>query len=109
MSEKMDYKQFMDFVEEIEAQHTQVKDGIYDITGIPFIQMKQDNREEIEAFISRHGDVFLANAYETYTYFLFASEPQEFGGVHFGDGFNYGSTNILAGCPNSILILAEND
>ena len=64
--------------------------------------------KEIESFVEKYPDFFLANAYETGTSFLLNAEPSRVS-ISRGSGFSYGSTNILTGCPKRVLILAQND
>jgi len=93
-----------------------LEDGIYDITGIFYIESTEDLKDpdvdipiEVEEFMQANKDYVIGCAYGCYTAFIFASCPPLFKGTHVGTGFNYGSTNILSDCPKSILILAEDD
>lgn len=106
----MNYKEFNAYIEKNAHRMTDVADGIYDVSDIEFIEEHTKNREEvIQWLIDREFKVWMAGAYETDTRIFLAEEPKKFKGELFGSGFNYGSTNIVQGCPKSILILAEND
>ena len=84
-------------------------DGIYDTTGIEFLIADQNNPDEVTEWLKDKDRFWLASAYQTEYYILYAAEPPKFIGNRFGNGFNYGSTNMLTECPESILILAEDD
>src|SRR4030042_1142137 len=99
-----------------------LKDGIYNVAGIPFLHIDEGlddlDRldkfdEQVVKFIADHPDYVVGSAYQCpATFFLGwcpkkASEDHNF--RHIGSGFSYGSTNLLANCPNSLLILAEDD
>ena len=93
-----------------------LKDGIYDITNIKHIvldvsiyDMNEDDVNKIKAFIDKHPYFVVGNAYETDKTIILSINPTKFNGKWDGNGFNYGSTNILTNCPKDILILAEND
>lgn len=95
-------------------QERRLDDGIYDVTGIPFLVTNEDAEEgrrdtEVEKFKEAYPDFVVGHAYETYNVILLASKPEKYKGKWEGSGFNYGSTNILHDCPKSLLILAEND
>lgn len=91
-----------------------LSDGVYDVTGIEFVELQENNpdEEEIkkeEEFFEAHKNFYIASAYETECTILLANKPKPFKGEEFGNGFNYGSTNILTNLPKAILILAQND
>lgn len=106
----MKYKEFKQFLANNEDQLTYVPDGIYDVTGINFIRDNSKNYGQIVEWIKRLDfKVWVASAYETDTYIFLDEEPRQFDYKFSGSGFNYGSTSIIRNCPDSILILAEND
>jgi hypothetical protein len=107
-----------------------LKDGIYNMTGIDFLMtdykdweykredinqwvLKRPIPKHIEDFLIKHPNHVLASAYDTDTFIILANEPKLLfnnkSPEWIGNGFNYGSTNILTNLPNAILILAEND
>ncbi len=104
----MEYREFIDFIEKHEKAE-RIPDGIYDTTGIDFIVAKQENSDDVIKWSKNKDKFWLASAYQTEYYILYETEPPKFTGNHFGHGFNYGSTNMLTECPESILILAEDD
>lgn len=108
----MKYQEFCNFVEEkIKSNRIiRVKDGIYDVSNIAFIEMMSENTEEVVGWIEERDKMWVANAYNTDSFIFFDKEPLPFKGKFAaGDGFNYGANNVLTGCPDSILIVAEND
>ena len=86
-----------------------IDDGIYDTTGINFLVANEDNLDEVKKWIKNRDKFWLASAYQTNYFILYETEPPKFTGKRYGNGFNYGSTNMLTECPESILILAEDD
>ncbi len=94
---------------EIEECERTVDDGIYDVTGLEFLEVTGTNDRAIEAFVKKFPGYYLASAYETECDILLSAKPKKFDGRINGSGFNYGSTNVLTRCPEAILILAEND
>ncbi len=90
-----------------------LEDGIYDVTSISYMQVPYNPTEttynEIQEFITTYPKAVIASSYETDTTLLLAHKPKKFTGKTIGSGFNYGSTNIIQDCPQSLLILAEND
>ena len=104
----MDYNEFVNFMVKHEKVET-VRDGVYDITDIDFVIGKKNDYDNIVKWLENKDKFWLANAYETDYYILFAEEPKKFNGKQKGEGFNYGSTSMLLDCPKDVLILAEND
>ena len=104
----MNYPEFENFINEHEKM-IHIHDGIYDVTDIKFLPTNENNPDEIIEWLHDKDKFWLANAYETDYYILFAEEPKKFEGKQNGSDFNHGSTNILMDCPKNILILAEND
>ena len=104
----MEYNEFIDFMENHEKAE-RIADGIYNTTGINFIVAKQKNTDEIIKWLENKDKFWLASAYQTEYFILYETEPPGFNGKRYGNGFNYGSTNMLTECPESILILAEDD
>lgn len=103
-----------------ESENRLLSDGIYDVTGIPILHFndiewyepeKLEEQEGVKAFMEAHPNYVVAQAYETYTIYILAGRPESIGKKVWkaGNSFNYGSGNLLTGCPDSILILAEND
>lgn len=98
-----------------------ISDGIYDVTNIDFVQFDGDLRfgayskteegfDEVLAFIEKYSNEFvIACAYQSDQTFLLAQHPHEFKGTKVGSGFNHGSCNLITSCPESLLILAEDD
>lgn len=87
-------------------------EGIYDVTNIEFFSFNEDEKkikhEEIQKFILDHPNYMIADAYDIYFTFILAEKPNQIR-TSIGSGFNYGSNNIITNCPQSILIIAEND
>ena len=104
----MGYSEFIDYVRK-HPKGVYVKDGIYDVSNIEYFLVNHKDKEATAVWIEAHDKFWVASAYETDTIILLAGEPKKFEGSWDGSGFNYGSTNIIIGCPKSILILAEND
>jgi len=78
--------------------------------GVSLGEMKQDS--DVDTFMEKHPDYVVGCAYETFHTIFLSKRPENYSGIHFGSGFNYGSTNLLCGLPvsvNYILILAQND
>lgn len=101
-----------------EAIHKiKLKDGIYNPRNTPFVVWRKSIHEllrsdlafEIERLIEKYPDGCIAHAYETSTTFFFTETIKPYHVEQLGDGFNYGSTNLLLDCPKTLLILAEND
>lgn len=100
-----------------------LKDGIYNVEGIDFIELKDDDSmyiegntqlptplpKECEEFIIKYPEYVYGSAYGTPHTFILAKQPDKFTGKVYGSWFNYGSTNLLTNCPKAILILAEDD
>lgn len=92
-------------------------DGIYNPRNTPFVMWRQSVNEltrgdeiyELERLMADYPDGCFANAYETSTTFFFVKTLKKYHVESLGDGFNYGSTNLLLNCPQNLLILAQND
>lgn len=101
-----------------------VGDGVYDVSNIECysieyplhkINGKQRKDEkisedyvklvkEIEDFVAKHPNAYLASAYETEKYIILSEKPEKV--VEYqGSGFSHGSTNVIQNCPSKILIL----
>lgn len=98
-----------DEFENILANNPMVRDGIYDVTGIEYICVNNNDLPSAMEFVKKHPGFYIASSYGTTATILFAEKPREFTGGACGSGFNLGSTNIISDCPKNILILAQND
>ena len=107
----MNYNEFITFINGLTKNEkcTRVKDGIYDVTDIDFIIAESDKLEALIEWTDKRDKFWFASAYQTEYFILYAEEPRKFKGTWYGNGFNYGSTNVITDCPKSILILAEDD
>lgn len=103
-----------------------VRYGVWDITGIEFIsidiQFKQtewrnirrtpeeiiEHTEKIMEFIERFPDCVIADAYQTENPFLLAHKPTNTIN-YIWSWFNRWANNIIENCPQTILIVAEDD
>lgn len=103
-----------------QTSHKLLGYGIYDMSEVEYLGINgapqdlenakaEDITPELQAFIDKYPNFVLASAYETGATFLLSSEPPRWSGKRMGSGFNHGSTNVLVGCTNKLLILAEND
>lgn len=102
-----------------EYDNRHLNDGIYEVDEDVEVLVLNDriddlgekDRAKAAKFIKRHPNFRIGSAYETYATILVAEPPTKFKGQVKGTGFNYGSTNILAGLHpgKMLLILAEND
>lgn len=94
-----------------------LQDGIYELSDtIEVLGIGEEwdygipDTERVREFIERFPDYVTASAYQTYSIILLSERPAKFSGYKIGSGFNYGSTNLLAGITTKrILILAQND
>ena len=98
-----------------------VEGGVYDITGLDYIECKtfevnEDDEFEfkgrmaelIEKFMQTHSDWVIADGYQQGILVMLSEMPKEPVDV-IGRGFNNGTLNIIEDCPQTVLILAEND
>jgi len=93
---------------------TYLKDGVYDISDLEFLIIGTKDIDEklisdIEDFVTKHPDFVVANPYQVEYPILISKKPNKYTGKGYGSWFNHGSSNIITNCPNSILILAQND
>jgi hypothetical protein len=93
-------------------------DGIYNPENVPFTIFRDEphilvrdnvNRQQIKLLIEKHPNGVFANGYQTSTLFFFTEPIKKAYITQLGDGFNYGSTNLLLNCPKNLLILAADD
>jgi hypothetical protein len=99
-------------------EHRYIRDGIYAVPSEIVVEQFQGPEEKheltadtpgIAEFAAKYPDYRIASAYETYTVLLLSGEPVRLKGNVTGNGFNYGSTNLIEDCPSRLLILAQND
>ncbi len=100
------------------ARAMQLQDGIYAPRKTPFVVFRSslhrvirnaDDAKSLRKLIETYPNGCIANAYETETTIFFTEKIPKYSVNLIGEGFNYGSTNLLLNCPETLLILAEND
>lgn len=103
----------VDFMEN-ECADVLLKDGMWDITGIPYLFVEVQNRSEelpegALMFVEKYGtsNIMVGCAYETWGMVLLAGKPKEYTG--WDGSFGHGACAVLSGCPRDLLIIAEND
>lgn len=112
-----DYKCLRDGIYEVDEDIEVIEMSSDDYIDDDSLDMKLSNhytkldetRDIFDAFHKKYPDCVYAEGYETGCGFLLSRQPKKFRGNVIGSGFNYGSTNLLSGCPSRILIIAEND
>lgn len=93
-----------------------IPDGVYDITGIPYLDIPDSRRynsrtvKKIEEFNNKHSPVYLAKPYQTYQIFLLGEKPKEiFSKNLVNPSYSHGAAGIIENCPKTVMILAEDD
>lgn len=108
----------------LNSEVEQVMEGVWDISDIEFFVLLptelfcsrsipsdeeiQRHLNELKVFLENNPDFVYAHANQSEFPFLLSKMPTtEVNCI--GDGFNYGSNNIIDNCPKRILICAEDD
>lgn len=65
------------------------------------------SKEELIAFLNKHPDFVYAEPYQTNYIWFLSRRPNQL--EYTGNGFNYGSSNLIINCPKRVLVLAEDD
>jgi hypothetical protein len=103
-----------------------IEDGVYDISNLETLKVEypihvidgKQRKDEyiskdyiklisnIEEFVKKYPNSYLASAYETESYVIVSDKPSK-ALDYTGSGFSHGSTNLIENCPSKILILEK--
>lgn len=94
-----------------------LRDGVYDVSNLEVLILDgcegdiiEEHWQQVKEFIDKNPKWVFASPYQINTSFLVSEMPHELSKNNiFGNGFNYGSGNLIVNCPSKILILAEDD